>query len=196
MVWQPEIDELNKRKKFAEQMGGQTGIEVQHKRGKLTIRERIDLLTDKGSFQEIGQLAGAAEYDGEKLVNVRPSNRVIGLCSLNGRNVVLNGGDFTVRGGAADAAIGNKGGHAQNLAGDWRLPYLRLLDSTGGSVKTFEQIGRTYIPTNPVTPGIEKLLCEVPVVSAALGSVAGLPAVDACLAHFNVIAKSSPAAHR
>ena len=189
MVWQPEIDELNKRKKFAEQMGGQTGIEVQHKRGKLTIRERIDLLTDKGSFQEIGQLAGAAEYDGEKLVNVRPSNRVIGLCSLNGRNVVLNGGDFTVRGGAADAAIGNKGGHAQNLAGDWRLPYLRLLDSTGGSVKTFEQIGRTYIPTNPVTPGIEKLLCEVPVVSAALGSVAGLPAVDACLAHFNVMVK-------
>lgn len=189
MVWQPEIDELNRRKKMAEQMGGAVGIDVQHKRGKLTIRERIDLLTDKDSFQEIGQLAGAATYDGLKLLDVRPSNRVVGLCSLNGRKVVLNGGDFTVRGGAADASIGNKAGHAQNMAGEWRLPYVRLLDSTGGSVKTFEQIGRTYIPTNPVTPGIEKLLCEVPVVSAALGSVAGLPAVDACLAHFNLMVK-------
>ena len=191
MVWQPEIDELNQRKKMAEQMGGQAGIDVQHKRGKLTVRERIDLLADKGSFQEIGQLAGAATYDGEKLVDVRPSNRVIGLCKLNGRRVVLNGGDFTVRGGAADASIGNKAGHAQNMAGDWRLPYIRLLDSTGGSVKTFEQMGRTYIPTNPVTPGIEKILCRVPVVSAALGSVAGLPAVDACLAHFSLMVRGT-----
>ena len=170
-------------------MGGEKGIEVQHGRGKLTIRERLDLLTDKGSFQEIGRLAGAATYEGDQLVNVRPSNMVIGTCTLDGRKVVLNGGDFTVRGGAADASIGNKGGHAQNLAGDWRLPYIRLLDATGGSVKTFEQIGRTYIPTNPVTPGIEKLLCQVPVVSAALGSVAGLPAVDACLSHFNIMVK-------
>ncbi len=189
MVWQPEIDELNRRKKMAEQMGGQRGIEVQHERGKFTIRERLDLLADPGSFQEIGQLAGAATYDGDELVDVRPSNMVIGVCRLNGRKVVLNGGDFTVRGGAADASIGNKGGHAQNLANDWRLPYIRLLDSTGGSVKTFEQIGRTYIPTNPVTPGIEKLLNTSPVVAAALGSVAGLPAVDACLSHFSLMVK-------
>jgi acetyl-CoA carboxylase carboxyltransferase component len=189
VVWQPEIDELNLRKKFSEQMGGPEGVAVQHKRGKLTIRERLDLLADGGSFQEIGQLAGAATYEGDDLVDVRPSNMVIGLCALNGRKVVLNGGDFTVRGGAADASVGNKGGHAQNMALSWRLPYVRLLDSTGGSVKTFEQIGRTYIPTNPVTPGIEKLLCTAPVVSAALGSVAGLPAVDACLAHFNVMVK-------
>jgi len=189
MVWQPELDELNRRKKMAEKMGGQVGIDVQHQRGKLTIRERIDLLTDKGSFQEIGQLAGAATYEDDKLVDVRPSNTVVGLCTLNGRKVVLNGGDFTVRGGAADATIGNKQGYAQNMALDWRLPYLRLLDATGGSVKTFEQIGRTYIPTNPVTPGIEKLLNTTPVVSAALGSVAGLPAVDACLSHFNLMVK-------
>ena len=189
MVWQPEIDEINRRVAFAEQMGGEEGIAVQHARGKLTIRERLQRLCDNGTFEEIGRMAGAATYDGDQLVHVRPSNTVIGLCELDGRKVVLNGGDFTVRGGAADAAIGNKGGHAQNMAKDWRLPYLRLLDATGGSVKTFEQIGRTYIPTNPVTPGIEQLLCEVPVVSAALGSVAGLPAVDSCLAHFNVMVK-------
>jgi len=162
---------------------------VQHKRGKLTIRERLDTLCDPGTFQEIGGLAGHATYEDGELVNVRPSNTIIGQCKLDGRKVVINGGDFTVRGGASDAAIGNKAGHAQNMARDWRLPYVRLLDASGGSVKTFEQIGRTYIPTNPVTPGIEDLLCQVPVVSAALGSVAGLPAVDACLAHFNVMVK-------
>ena len=189
MVWQPELDEIKRRLEFANRMGGAEGIRVQHERGKLTIRERLDAFCDSGSFQEIGRFAGSATYEDDELVDVKPSNTIIGTCTLDGRKVVLNGGDFTVRGGAADAAVGNKGGHAQNMARDWRLPYIRLLDSSGGSVKTFEQIGRTYIPTNPVTPGIQDLLCQVPVVSAALGSVAGLPAVDACLAHFNVMVK-------
>ncbi len=189
MVWQPEIDELEQRRQFAAQMGGEAGIREQRRRGKLTVRERVDLLADAGSFQEIGELAGAATYDGNALTDVRPSNMVIGLARLDGRPAVLTAGDFTVRGGASDASIGNKGGHAQNMALDWRLPFVRLLDATGGSVKTFEQIGRTYIPTNPVTPGVENLLCQVPVVAAVLGSVAGLPAVDACLAHFNVMVK-------
>ena len=189
MVWQPEIEELERRKRLAERMGGEAGIREQRRRGKLTVRERLDLLADAGSFREIGQLAGAARYEGDELVDLTPSNMVIGLAKLNGQRAVLTAGDFTVRGGASDASIGNKGGHAQNMALDWRLPFVRLLDATGGSVKTFEQIGRTYIPTNPVTPGVEDLLCRVPVVAAVLGSVAGLPAVDACLAHFNVMVK-------
>ena len=189
MVWQPEIDELQRRRVFAEQMGGATGVAAQRQRGKLTVRERIELLCDAGSFQEIGQLAGAATYEDNELKHVRPSNMVIGLAELNGRKAVLTAGDFTVRGGASDAAIGNKGGYSQKMALEWRLPYIRLLDATGGSVKTFEQIGRTYIPTNPVTPGVQDLLCQVPVAAAVLGSVAGLPAVDSCLAHFNVMVK-------
>ena len=191
MVWQPEIDELKRRRAFAEEMGGEAGIAEQRRRGKLTVRERIDLLADQGSFQEIGQLAGAATYEGNELKHVRPSNMIIGLGGLNGRKAVLTAGDFTVRGGSADGSIGNKGGHAQKMALDWRLPFVRLLDATGGSVRTFENIGRTYIPTNPVTPGVEDLLCRVPVVAAVLGSVAGLPAVDACLAHFNVMVKGT-----
>ena len=89
MVWQPEVDEIQRRVEFAEKMGGEKGIEVQHGRGKLTIRERLDLLTDKGSFQEIGRLAGAATYEGDQLVNVRPSNMVIGTCTLDGRKVEI-----------------------------------------------------------------------------------------------------------
>ena len=189
MVWQPEIDELARRRAFSELMGGDAGIAEQRKRGKLTVRERIRLIGDNGDFNEIGQLAGAATYEGHKAVHVRPSNMVIGTAKINGRSTVVTAGDFTVRGGSADGSIGNKGGYAQDMAAEWKLPLIRLLDATGGSVKTFEQIGRTYIPTNPVTPGIEKLLSEVPVVAAILGSVAGLPAVDACLAHFNVMVK-------
>ena len=191
MSWQREIDELKRRQELARKMGGDAGIAEQHRRGKLTIRERLDVLCDPGSFQEIGGLAGAATYEGNELRDFRPSNLIIGTARLDGRRVVLNGGDFTVRGGASDASIGNKSGHAQKMALGWRLPYVRLLDSTGGSVKTFEQIGRTYIPTNPTTPGVENLLCTVPVVAAVLGSVAGLPAVDSCLAHFNVMVKGT-----
>ena len=61
----------------------------------------------------------------------------------------------------------------------------------GAASGPFEQIGRTYIPTNPTTPGVQDLLCHVPVVAAVLGSVAGLPAVDSCLAHFNVMVKGT-----
>ncbi len=189
MVWQPEVEELQRRKAFSEGMGGELGVAEQRKRGKLTVRERIRLIADNSEFQEIGQLAGAATYEGNTLTHVRPSNMVIGTAKIDGRTAVVTAGDFTVRGGSADGSIGNKGGHAQTMASEWKLPFIRLLDATGGSVKTFENIGRTYIPTNPVTPGIEKLLCEVPVVGAILGSVAGLPAVDACLAHFNVMVK-------
>jgi len=190
MVWQPEIDELNQRKKLAEQMGGKEGIERQHKRGKLTVRERITKFADEGSFQEIGGLAGHATYKNEKLVGFTPANSVMGLCNLNGRKVVFSGGDFTVRGGASDAAIGNKAGYAQKLALQWHLPYIRLLDATGGSVRTFENIGRTYIPeANDYCAVAGQLLNITPVVSAVLGSVAGLPAVEACISHFSVMVK-------
>jgi len=187
MVWQPEIDELKYRQQLAHQMGGKEGVERQRSRGKLTVRERIAALADPGSFQEIGELAGTATYEGDKLVAFTPANSVMGICTVNERKVVLVGGDFTVRGGAADAAV--RKGDAQKLALNWRLPYIRLLDAAGGSVRTFEQIGRTYIPINPATYGVEELLCTVPVVSAVLGSVAGLPAVEACLAHFNLMVK-------
>ena len=188
MVWEPEIEELERRKKMSEKMGGEAGIKEQRKRGKLTVRERLEILPDTGSFQEIGQLMGAATYDNDELVDVRPASGVIGSCTISGRKVVLNCGDFTVR-HAGDQSVGQKGRVAQNMALDYRLPYIRLLDATGGSVQTFEEIGRTYIPTNSVTPGIEKLLCTAPVVSAALGAVAGLPAVDACLSHFSLMVK-------
>ena len=157
MTWQPEIDEITRRMRMARQMGGAEGVDVQHSRGKLTIRERLDALCDAGSFQEIGRLAGTATYaENGELEHVQPSNTIIGQCTLDGRKVVLNGGDFTVRGGASDATIGNKAGHAQNMARDWKLPYIRLLDASGGSVKASESAqpcrSSTKVSTSPMLP--------------------------------------------
>ena len=63
MVWQREVDELQLRRKLAKAMGGPEGIARQRRRGRLTARERIDLLLDHDSFHEIGSIAGNAEYD-------------------------------------------------------------------------------------------------------------------------------------
>ena len=59
--WQPEVDELNERKRLALKMGGEERVNRHHEFGKLTIRERINELVDPGSFHEIGGLAGYGE---------------------------------------------------------------------------------------------------------------------------------------
>ncbi len=191
MSWKSDVDELNRQAEYARQMGGKEGVEFQHGRGKLTVRERVSLLGDPGTFQEIGTLAGTATWDGDRVTSLKPSNTIIGTCLVDGRKVAFSGGDFTIRGGASDASVGNKGHFAEKLALETRIPYVRLLDATGGSVRTFEQMGRTYLPGNAGTNLSAELLQHVPVVSAVLGSVAGLPAVQACLCHFSVMVKGT-----
>ena len=102
MVWQPEIDELERRKQLAFEMGGTERIERQHSDGKLTVRERIDSMLDKDSFFEIGELAGYGEYDEDRnLVGFTPMPYVTGIGRIDGRLVALGGEDFTVRGATA-----------------------------------------------------------------------------------------------
>ena len=191
MSWQSDVDELARQTAMAREMGGADGVAFQHGRGKLTVRERIDLLADPDSFHEVGALAGTARWDGDRVEHLKPSNTVIGTCRVEGRKVAFSGGDFTIRGGASDAAVGNKAEFVENLALSSRIPYVRLLDATGGSVKTFEKIGRTYLPGNPAGALGVELLQTVPVAAAVLGSVAGLPAVQVCLSHFNVMVRGT-----
>ena len=191
MSWDREVAELERQTAFAKAMGGEDSVAFHHGRGKLTVRERIDLLEDPGTFHEIGAIAGTATWDGDEVSSLKPANSVVGTVKIDGRKVAVSGGDFTIRGGASDAAIGNKGQFAEQFAMKARIPYIRLLDATGGSVRTFEQIGRTYLPGNSGTNISAELMQYVPVVSAVLGSVAGLPAVQACLCHFNVMVKNT-----
>ncbi|MDP6374349.1 MAG: carboxyl transferase domain-containing protein [Pseudomonadales bacterium] len=193
MSWEKEVSELLRRRELAKKMGGPEGIARQHARGKLTVRKRIDALADPGSFRETMALTGSASYDGDDLRSFTPKPSVDGTIELNGRKVVVSGGDFTVRGGSAGA----HGGLGQELAPnvrarEWRIPYVRLLDAAGGSVRSFEDIGRTYLPDGNIWSAIDvAALSEVPTVSAVMGSVAGLPAINACFAHFNLMVKDT-----
>ncbi len=191
MSWEKEVEELQRRRALAAEMGGAQGIERQRRRGKLTVRERIDALADQNSFHEFMGLSGEAVYTGGELSAFTPKPSVEGTLELNGRKVVVTAGDFTVRGGSA----GTRGGLGQELAAnvrarEWRIPYIRLLDAAGGSVRSFEEMGRTYLPDGNIWSAVDvELLSQVPVVSAVLGSVAGLPAINACFAHFNLMVK-------
>jgi acetyl-CoA carboxylase carboxyltransferase component len=192
MSWQEEIDELRHRRELARRMGGPANVERQHKAGRLTVRERIAQLLDGDSFAETGSLAGKATYGADgTLESVLPANSVLGTGRIAGRRVVVCGDDFTVRGGAADAAIHAKQVYGERMARELRLPIVRLVDGTGGggSVKTYEQTGRTYVPGNPGWDLVVAMMSEVPVVAAALGPVAGLGAARVAHSHFSVMVR-------
>ena len=116
-----------------------------------------------------------------------------GLAELDGRPVVVSGDDFTVRGGSNDASISAKRVAAESLSLELRLPHVRLLDgmSGGGSVKTIEQAGRTYIPELPGWHNVIDHLNVAPSVSLVLGSVAGFGAARATTAHYSVIVRGT-----
>jgi acetyl-CoA carboxylase carboxyltransferase component len=192
MTWQPEIDELKKREQLAREMGGKEKIERQRAGGKLTVRERIDKLLDAGSFHEIGAIAGKGQYDqAGQLSGFTPANFVMGRGRIDGRAVVVGGDDFTVRGGAMDAAIGSKQIYAERMANELRLPIVRLIDGTGGggSVKMLESDGRTYVPYNQGWDLVVDNLSKVPVVGLGLGSVAGLGSARLVSTHYSVMVR-------
>lgn len=191
LSWQQEVDEIKRRIELAKQMGGEANVSRQHANGRLTVRERIERLLDAGSFHETGALAGKTAYGNSELVSFTPSNFVFGTGRIEGRRIVVGGDDFTVRGGAADAAIGNKMGYSEMMARELRMPMVRLVDGTGGggSVKMLETMGRTYVPANPAWDIIVDSLNEIPVVAACLGPCAGLGAVRVVHSHFSVMVK-------
>ena len=122
-----------------------------------------------------------------------PANFVTGTGLLGGRKVVVGGDDFTVRGGAADASIAGKQIFAEQLANELRLPIVRLVEGTGGggSVKTLETSGHTYVPVNPGWNYVVDNLSTVPVVAAGLGPVAGLGAARLCAAHLSILVEGT-----
>jgi acetyl-CoA carboxylase carboxyltransferase component len=194
VAWDREIEELRRREAMAHEMGGEAKVARQHEFGKLTIRERIDAVADPLSFHEIGTLAGVGEYnDNGELQAFTPSNFVFGTAEIDGRPVVLSGDDFTVRGGSADASIAGKRLKAEGLALELKLPHIRLVDGMGGggSVKTIEMAGRTYIPELRGWENVVQHLTVAPSVSLALGSVAGIGAARVATSHYCVIVRDT-----
>ncbi len=190
MSWEKDIEELRAREALAEQMGGQERVARQKTSGKLTVRERVDALLDPGSFQETGKIAGKAEYGPDnELASFRPSPFVVGRGTIQGRPVMVQADDFSVRGGAGDAAIWQKLVFAEQMANEYRMPLVRLVDGTGGggSVKMLEKDPRTYIPQTPGWEWVVANMSAVPVVSLALGPCAGLGAGRVAASHYSVM---------
>jgi propionyl-CoA carboxylase beta chain len=192
MTWAKELEELRAREALAEAMGGADKVARQHGRGKMDARARLAALCDEGSFREIGKIAGSAKYDGNgDLAAVTPAPFLFGKATINGRPVVATADDFTIRGGAADAGIARKMVQAEMMAHQMKLPIIRMIDGTGGggSVKTLEQIGATYIPAVPGWGDVVRNLETVPVVALALGPTAGLGAARVVASHYSIMVR-------
>ncbi|MCK1619934.1 methylmalonyl-CoA carboxyltransferase [Bradyrhizobium sp. 159] len=198
MNWKPELDELARREAFAREMGGVDKVKRQHDQGRLTVRERIGGLIDKGSFHEIGAVSGIGEYDSSgELQKLTPANCVFGRARVDGRTVVVVGDDFTVRGGSADASISAKPLMAEEMAHDFRLPIIRIIEGSGGggSVKTIETKGAANLPGGIGGTRWYRFTTEnlsrVPVVALGLGSVAGLGAARLAASHYSIMTRKS-----
>jgi acetyl-CoA carboxylase carboxyltransferase component len=195
MSWQPELAELARRRALAEACGGPEAVAKHHRAGKLTVRERIDRLLDPGSFREVGKLAGRGSYDKQgRLVAFEPAPYVMGLGRIAGRPVAVGGEDYTIRAGTgfgSDRRKGGQGGFIEDLAYEYRIPLVNLIDGTGGSVSSAKRKGYSVVPGYG-QDGFERsvdLMGIVPVVSAVMGTTAGGPSARAILAHWSIMVK-------
>jgi acetyl-CoA carboxylase carboxyltransferase component len=188
--WEPEITELELRRTWSQGHGGTTSIRRQRAAGRGLARERIDSLVDKGSFREVGRLAGTAEYDArDELLGVTPANPIIGRARLAGRPVSILADDFTLRGGSADSTILEKWAFIERHALEHRTPLVRLVDGAGGSVKTVDRYGATVIPGYEWP--VDQQLATIPVIGVALGPCAGFAAVKVAMSHFSVMVRET-----
>ncbi len=197
MSWQDEIDEIKQRRDLAKQQGGEEGVAKHHAKGRQTIRERIGGLLDANSFDETGEGSGVPEYDeAGKLVDFQPANFVLGFGKIAGRKVIVGGEDFTVKGGSPNPAGLRKSVYAEQLALQYKLPLIRLHEGGGGSVggtgqeKNRRPLGDPVFATSRFVP-LAQTLGAVPVATAALGPVAGLPAARLVASHFSVMTENA-----
>jgi len=194
MSWEPEVEEINLRRQMALKMGGKERVDRHHKQGKLTVRERIDKLTDPGSFQEIGQMSGAATWENGKFKDIIPAPYVMGLAKIDDRWVAIGGEDFTVRGGSSAGLArrkGGQGGFVEDMAREFRIPMINLIDGTGANVASAIKSKFKRLPAKDGYERCMQLLGLVPVVSAVLGATAGGPAGRAVMSHFSVMVRGT-----
>jgi acetyl-CoA carboxylase carboxyltransferase component len=193
MTWDKELDDIDRKRALAKELGGAEGVARQHAQGRQTVRERIDGLLDAGSFEEIGAGAGVAERDEDgNLISFAPGNFVLGFGKIDGRRCIVGGEDFTLRGGSPNEAGLRKSVYTEELACRYKVPLIRVHEGAGGSVTGpgSKTVGNPVFAT-PRFRSVARALASVPVVTAALGPVAGLPASRFVASHFSVMSKKT-----
>lgn len=130
------LERLEDRRAQARLGGGQKRIEAQHARGKLTARERIELLLDKGSFEEFDMFVEHRSNDfGMEKVKIPGDGVVTGWGTVNGRTVFVFAKDFTVFGGSLSEAHAQKITKIQDMALKMRAPIVGLFDAGGARIQ-------------------------------------------------------------
>jgi propionyl-CoA carboxylase beta chain len=130
------LEELEKRREAARQGGGEDRIAKQHAKGKLTARERIDLLLDEGSFEEFDMFVEHRCNDFGMADQRLPGDGVVtGWGTINGRAVYVFSKDFTVFGGSLSMAHAQKIVKVQRLAAKVGAPVIGLFDAGGARIQ-------------------------------------------------------------
>jgi acetyl-CoA carboxylase carboxyltransferase component len=189
--WTSLLKDLEDRRRAAFAGGGTRRIEREHAAGRGTARERILSLVDDGTFLEFGTFVTTPSESGEKL----PPTFICGLAEIDGRPVAVGAEDFTVQGGGVGVHLarykGSWGGFIEELAYEYAIPLVLLMQGVGGSVALQEEKGYPeLLATVPVFPVFE-LLSRVPVVTAVLGPTAGSSAARAAISHFSVMTRDN-----
>ncbi|MEJ2626124.1 MAG: carboxyl transferase domain-containing protein, partial [Pseudolabrys sp.] len=165
------LDKLDTRRAEALLGGGEKRIEAQHKRGKLTARERIELLLDKGSFEEFDMFVEHRSNDfGMEKTKIPGDGVVTGWGTVNGRAVYLFSKDFTVFGGSLSETHAQKIIKVQDMALKARAPIIGLFDAGGARIQegvaALGGYGEVF-KRNVIASGV------IPQISVIMGPCAG-----------------------
>lgn len=182
-------DDLLARREEARLGGGQARIDRQHEKGKLTARERLDVLLDEGSFQELGMFVRHQTHD-FGLDRNRPygDGVVTGFGTIDGRLVYVYSQDFTVFGGSLGLAHARKITKIMNLALDNGAPVIGLNDSGGARIQEgVDSLGgyAEIFYLNTMASGV------VPQISAVLGPCAGGAVYSPAITDFVFMVKNT-----
>ncbi|MDY6868082.1 MAG: carboxyl transferase domain-containing protein, partial [Chloroflexota bacterium] len=129
----PRIEELRQKRAKARQGGGQERIDRQHAKGKLTARERLELLLDKGSFTELEPFV-TQQNDPEGKTYLG-DGVVTGYGTVDGRTIYVYAQDFTVQGGALGEMHSRKICRVMDLATANGSPIVGMIDSGGARIQ-------------------------------------------------------------
>jgi acetyl-CoA carboxylase carboxyltransferase component len=165
------VDDLHERRDKAKLGGGEEKIALQHERGKLTARERIELLVDPGSFVEIGIHAGPHFSQRAMEGREAPADGVItGWGDVDGRRCAIAAYDFTVMAGSMGMTGELKVGRLREMALQKRMPLIWLLDSAGARIQ--EATGSLFAGSGHLFREEVTMSGVVPMVAAMLGPCA------------------------
>ena len=185
------LSELQERRQRVAVGGGAERIEKQHAAGKLTARERMELLFDEGSFTELDTMMEAIppeEDFGLRKKLVPGDGVVIGCGTIHGRKVFASSQDFTVIGGALGETQATKICRAMDLAYENRAPFVSINDSGGARIEegicALDGYGRIFY-RNTRASGV------IPQISVILGPCAGGASYSPAISDFIFMTKET-----